>query len=351
MENMGRTPDQALQLRPSDRAGTFFRSAVVAPIRRIEKAVLRGSTPVFGGGDVDYRSAFDYAVVGTAVAKIDGDLRSVNRAFVRITGRAQEDLLEMSLVDVVAPADMAAAAEGLAALAEGRIAEYELETYQRRSGSGTTWLRLHVAVAPDDAGRPKTLIAQIEDITDRYRVERDLKAQALQDPLTGLCNRVEFHNRVEAELSTSGAYGGSIAVLFIDLDGFKQVNDDHGHAAGDAVLVAVARRLRSAVRPTDTVARHGGDEFTVLLPDADALDAGRVGERILSSLSALFVVDDLQLSVRASIGVSVGDAAEVAANAMLQAADAAMYAAKARGGGDWHLADDVAAELQAPSAF
>jgi len=172
----------------------------------------------------------------------------------------------------------------------------------------------------------------------RSRLEDELAAeraklahQALHDPLTGLPNRVLLYDRLEQALRASGRYGGAVALLFVDLDGFKTVNDRCGHETGDQLLVAVARRLQRAVRPSDTPARIGGDEFVVLcdrLPDAD--EARRLADRILETLRDPFLIARQRLALSASVGIALGAAGE-APDAVVGRADAAMYAAKRRG--------------------
>ena len=173
---------------------------------------------------------------------------------------------------------------------------------------------------------------------ERMRLEEELAAQraklahqALHDPLTGLPNRLLLYDRLEHALRAMGRYGGAVALLFVDLDGFKGVNDRSGHEAGDRLLVAVAERLTHAVRPSDTPARMGGDEFIVLcdrLPDA--VEAERVADRILAALRKPFVLGAERITLSASVGVAVARAGE-APDQIVGRADAAMYAAKRHG--------------------
>jgi diguanylate cyclase (GGDEF)-like protein len=170
------------------------------------------------------------------------------------------------------------------------------------------------------------------DVTDRVRLERELVRQALTDPLTGLANRALFNDRVVHALARAGRDPGRVATMLIDLDGFKLVNDGLGHGAGDAVLVAVADRLRNAVRDGDTVARLGGDEFAVLLEDVRTPEeANAAALRMLAAL-ATPVSAPTEVFVGASIGVATATT-EDDAGTLLRHADIAMYIAKARGKG------------------
>ena len=153
------------------------------------------------------------------------------------------------------------------------------------------------------------------------------------DGLTGLANRARFYQRLEQELAAARRQGGTLAVLFLDLDRFKLINDSFGHDVGDDVLVAASSRLRNVLRNEDTLARFGGDEFSVLLPNIDrSRDPMPVAEEILAVLSDPIHVNDHPLNVHASIGIAVypGDGSE--ARSLIKQSDAAMYEAKAYGG-------------------
>lgn len=177
---------------------------------------------------------------------------------------------------------------------------------------------------------------------ERKRIERELSQLAKFDPLTGLPNRLLFHDRLAQAVQRIDRRDQVVALIFIDLDGFKAVNDRYGHATGDRLLVAVAGRLRRVVRRTDTVARLGGDEFTIILeglrhPD----DAARVAEQALLSLRQAFEIGGAVIELSASLGVAIASHASEVPDALTHRADAAMYRAKARGGTGYHF--DIAA--------
>jgi diguanylate cyclase (GGDEF)-like protein/PAS domain S-box-containing protein len=165
---------------------------------------------------------------------------------------------------------------------------------------------------------------------ERRRTEERMRHEALHDPLTGLANRTLLRDRLEHAIARSEREHGAIAVLFIDLDNFKGVNDTHGHIAGDAVLVESAKRLLAAVRPGDTVARIGGDEFVALCEDVDADSALAVAHRLREALRPPFTAEGVEHHLSASIGVAFGDHE---ADRLLGNADAASYRAKAAGRG------------------
>jgi diguanylate cyclase len=169
-------------------------------------------------------------------------------------------------------------------------------------------------------------------IAERKSLERCLEFQAFHDPLTHLPNRTLFMDRFERALARSERQGGKAAVMFVDLDDFKEINDSLGHETGDKVLVAVAKRLRVCLRPTDTAARLGGDEFTVLLEDVeDVQGAVRVAERILEELRTPLTFGESEVNVGASFGIALGDGTHDLPGDLLRKADLALYRAKGRG--------------------
>lgn len=185
---------------------------------------------------------------------------------------------------------------------------------------------------------PIILLSKVAVFIDLFHLKREaeeLAHRALHDALTGLPNRVLFRDRLEQALARTRRLPSEVGVLYVDLDRFKPINDRLGHDAGDALLVELARRMRSVLRPSDTVARLGGDEFAVL---SDTLEhereAGRIADRLIAAIEAPFAVAGTVLDVSASVGVVLaGDSKNP--EGLLRAADEAMYAAKAAGGGTW----------------
>ena len=176
------------------------------------------------------------------------------------------------------------------------------------------------------------IVVNYRDVTERKTLERQLIHEAFHDPLTGLSNRALFTDRVEHALARRSDVD-RLAVLFMDIDDFKTINDSLGHAAGDLVLVAVAERVRACLRPEDTVSRLGGDEFAVLLEDAEPGLASQIANRLLESLRRPFEIAGKLVHLEASVGVAFGSVDTGTANEMLRNADVAMYTAKDRGKG------------------
>jgi diguanylate cyclase (GGDEF)-like protein/PAS domain S-box-containing protein len=174
------------------------------------------------------------------------------------------------------------------------------------------------------------LLAVGRDVSKRRAAEARMRHAAVHDPLTGLANRTLLRDRLDHALARSQREGGATGVLFIDLDNFKQVNDAHGHAAGDSVLSELGRRLLATVRPADTVARIGGDEFVVVCEEIDRHTALALGRRLQDAIQAPLDIRGSPYALSASIGVALGHSD---GDALVASADAAVYRAKARGGG------------------
>ncbi len=195
---------------------------------------------------------------------------------------------------------------------------------------------VELTIWPVRAGGILTYSALIHDITERRRLEDELRHQAFHDSLTGLANRALFADRLDHALQRRAS--GDIGVIFFDVDDFKLINDGLGHAAGDGLLIEVARRLGELVRAGDTAARLGGDEFAVLLELTTQDEATRVADRIIAAFLPSFEIGGHRITARASIGIAFGHAGSEAAT-VLREADAAMYTAKDRGKGVWQVYD------------
>jgi diguanylate cyclase (GGDEF)-like protein/PAS domain S-box-containing protein len=208
----------------------------------------------------------------------------------------------------------------------GRKLEYECRIVRRDGVERTVHALGELSVDPV---RGQRMIGTCQDITERKALEQEVEYKAFHDALTDLANRGLFLNRLDHALALRKRSGADVSVLFIDLDGFKAVNDSLGHSAGDELLKEVAARLLSSLRPTDTVARIGGDEFAILLEGADAEGARRVVSRVQAATEKKLLLNGRELTVRSSIGIASAQG-DSSAEELLRDADIAMYAAKSR---------------------
>lgn len=224
--------------------------------------------------------------------------------------------------------------ESYVATAVARARNFEAHTVQRTRPNGTS---LEIIGRPLPTGG---FVSIYIDITERKQAEERIRTMALTDALTHLPNRLKLNDEMEVALARHRETGFRFALLFLDLDGFKNVNDSHGHDAGDELLIEIARRLREAVRETDAVVRLGGDEFIVLLRDIDSNEsAQRIADEIVRSIAEPVALHTATVSVGTSIGISFCPEHGRERETLLKAADEAMYAAKAEGRGRWRVAN------------
>jgi diguanylate cyclase (GGDEF)-like protein len=215
---------------------------------------------------------------------------------------------------------------------EGEFPKYHLEKRFLHADGHTVWASLSVSLVRDSEGEPLYFVSQIQDVTERKALEEQLHHQAFHDSLTGLPNRALFMDRLEHALTRANRRGSKVAVLFMDLDNFKVINDSLGHKAGDQLLIAVAERLKACLRPEDTAARLGGDEFTILVEDvAGGDDVARIAERIAEILQPPFALGEREVFATANIGIALNGSAQGQPADLLRHADLAMYRAKHRG--------------------
>jgi len=278
-----------------------------------------------------FRSLVQNASDGVLVLGEDALVRYASPAVERILGRHPDERIGRPATADVHPEDRSTTERRLADVAASSGSEATLD-YRIRHADGS-WRTIE-AIAKNLLDDPavRGVVMNFRDITERKALEEQLRHQAFHDALTGLANRSLFLDRLEHALARASRGGPPTAVLYLDLDDFKAVNDRLGHAEGDRLLVAVAERLRAATRAADTVARLGGDEFAVIVEDVDATEARRTAERILEALAVPFGIGDGQILARASIGIAIRAADGAGADELLRRADIAMYAAKAQGG-------------------
>jgi diguanylate cyclase (GGDEF)-like protein/PAS domain S-box-containing protein len=279
-----------------------------------------------------FRLAFESAPVGMSVIDMrdePGRFLRVNAAMCRMLGYTRDELLTKSFADITHPDSREADTAALLRAMAGNQDIYRTENRYLRADGSRVWVSLNTSVVRDGDGAALYGITQFEDIGDRRRAHQELTRRARLDPLTGLLNRSALLERVDEAIAAAGQTGQAGALLFCDLDGFKPVNDTHGHAVGDQVLAVVARRLESQVRAGDTAARFGGDEFVVVADGLGGAELADLVDRLRTAVAAPIDIDGAVVTVTMTVGqVAIDPARTDSPAALLQSADAAMYRLK-----------------------
>ena len=277
-----------------------------------------------------FESAFANAPIGMALVDVEGRCLQVNDALCRITGHTRAAFKATTLRTLTHPDDVDVDADSLRELLEGRIPSYQIEKRYRHAWGHYFWGLLTVSLVRDDRGKILYVVSQVQDISERRELAQRLEYLIDHDFLTGLANRRRFEQELSREAERVARYGAPGAVLVIDLDNFKEVNDAFGHMAGDDLLKGVAGAVKHRIRQTDLLARIGGDEFGVLLPQADADQAQIAADGIVKALGRhVAVLGDQSIRVTASVGLAMFD--HLSATEVLARADVAMYEAKQAG--------------------
>jgi diguanylate cyclase (GGDEF)-like protein/PAS domain S-box-containing protein len=280
-----------------------------------------------------FRSAFDNAAIGMALVTPEGRWLQVNHSLCRLLGYSERELMAIDYLKVLHPNDLSPALSNFKDLLRGRIPSCQMEKrYIHKSGE-EVWGLWSASLAQDAHTRTPNLIFQIQDITVRKQAEEKLHHDAFHDALTGLPNRALFTDHVKLAIARLHRRGDQkFAVLYLDLDRFKVINDSLGHLGGDQLLIGIARRLESCLRPGDTIARIGGDEFTVLLEDiGDGTEVAQIAERIQSEISAPFNLSGREVFTTVSMGIALSSQEYERPEDILRDADTAMYRAKGLG--------------------
>jgi diguanylate cyclase (GGDEF)-like protein/PAS domain S-box-containing protein len=300
-----------------------------------------------------FRAVFEQSPIGLAVLDDESRFARVNNALCRMFGYTRSELERRTLGDIVGsdslPADEKLAQE----LSDGQGTGYDLERSFLTKAGETRWARFITSVMSGSADEHPQVIASVQDVTERQETDARMIRLALHDELTGLANRTLAMDRLQLAQARADRNGAFVGLLFLDLDGFKAVNDSLGHAVGDALLMETARRLRSVLRPSDTAARLGGDEFVVCCEDlgSDAVEAQaiaiRVVERIAAALAEPVELEGTAERTTASIGIALVRGLQHSPDMVLRNADQAMYRAKQQGRARFELFDEA---LQARAA-
>ncbi|MEU8543682.1 EAL domain-containing protein [Streptomyces sp. NPDC048717] len=289
-----------------------------------------------------FRAVFDGAAIGIGIADLDGTVLEVNETLTRMFGGLEHTVLSHNIAEWSHPEDGPHVWRLYEELVRGERDHYRVEKPYYRADGTVLWTNLTVSLLRDAAGAPQYQLALLEDTTERRLLNLRLRYEATHDALTGLPNRTLFFERLEKALGPGET--SRFGLCYLDLDGFKVVNDSLGHSTGDRLLVEVADRLQSCVAsPGEMVARLGGDEFVALTTGTGTeRKVAELADRMLGVLSAPISVDGRELTVRGSVGIVEGPAGERTPAEVLRSADITMYRAKSAGGNRFEYADDEA---------
>ena len=288
-----------------------------------------------------FHAAFTHASIGMALMAFDGRLLQANPMLAALLGLRDGDLAERALQDFVTDDDRAALNTQLGLLPGREFEPFRRELRLRHHDGSEVWADLHCSFFTEPGAVKPCLILQAQDVTARRHAEAGLHHLAFTDGLTGLPNRRRFIECLDGAVQRCQADASqAFAVVFLDFDRFKLVNDSLGHSAGDRLLALLARRLQENLRPGDVVARLGGDEFAILAEHASTPhDAIVLAERLIAALRQPFTLDDIQIVSSASIGITFSSFGYDSGEAVLRDADTAMYKAKDAGKAGYVLFD------------
>lgn len=284
-------------------------------------------------------AVFRTSAEGMIVTDTDTTIIAANPAFCHMTGYRSEELVGQS------PKLWSSGRHGRDFYSKmwtdlNKSGHWHGEIWNRRKNGEVFVQRVVISAITDDEGFATNYVAVFSDITDEKREAEEVLYHATHDALTALPNRVLLKDRLDQAVAIGSRYHGGVAVLFIDLDGFKPINDQHGHVFGDLLLQAVARRLQGCIRDSDTVARLGGDEFVIVARgNGGKVDADNIAEKVLSVLHQPFQIQGLEARIGCSIGIALFPTHAQHGEALLDCADQAMYRAKHSGKGTYRYYD------------
>ncbi|MDT4952212.1 MAG: hypothetical protein QOJ02_350 [Acidobacteriota bacterium] len=322
-------------------------SIVLFAFQKSQKNAKAESTPStnssggFKESPERFRSAFDHAAIGMALVSPEGRWLQVNRSLCTLLGYSEKELMATDYLQVIHPSDHSGVMASIKDLMRGKIPSCQTETRYIHKQGHEVWALWSASLARDGFTKSPHLIFQIQNITDRKQAEERLLHDAFHDALTSLPNRALLMDHLKLALARSERNEKAMfAVIYLDLDRFKVINDSLGHMIGDQLLVGIARRLENILRPGDTIARLGGDEFTLLLEDIqDRNYVIQIAERIQNEISAPFSLSGREVFTTVSIGIAISSKDYKQTEDILRDADTAMYRAKALGKARYEVFD------------
>lgn len=279
-----------------------------------------------------FHAAFDFAAIGMAIVSLDGQFLKVNKSLCQITGYTEDELLKTDFQAITYKEDLETDLNYARQLLAGEINSYQLEKRYIHKNGNLIWILLSGSLIRNSENSPLYFIAQIQNIDLQKNAEQELKYIALHDVLTGLANRKQLEISFEYALTYAKRHQTRIAVLFIDLDYFKDINDNYGHDIGDSLLKEIASRLKAAFRASDILVRLGGDEFMLVLTEiTNSTQAENVAKKILTIIGKPMKIDNHKLSITGSIGMSIFPEDGQDLSTLMKHADKALYFVKSEG--------------------
>jgi diguanylate cyclase (GGDEF)-like protein/PAS domain S-box-containing protein len=290
-----------------------------------------------------FHSAFTHAAIGMTLVSTDGRIMQANSALARLVGSAEAELAGKDLASIMHPDDGPMLREKIAHLVEGADKTFVIELRCRHRADTEIWVSLDASFFSGTGSMARCLIVQMQDVTARRDAESRLHHIAYHDALTNLPNRGYFVEQLSRAIATVRRHPERrFAVLYLDFDRFKLINDSLGHSAGDALLIGIARRLQAALRPSDVVARLGGDEFAILVEDLNAdREVVQLAERLQGVLAEPLLAGGLEISTSVSIGITTSAFGYDSPEQVMRDADLAMYRAKVQGKAQYAIFDSA----------
>ncbi|AWN75757.1 sensor domain-containing diguanylate cyclase [Legionella anisa] len=285
-----------------------------------------------------FRSAFNSAAIGMAIVSLEGRWLKVNESLCQIVGYSEKELLETDFQSITYPDDLDLDLNYVRQLLAGNIRFYHMEKRYFHKNGSVIWILLSGSLIRDSENKPLYFIAQIQNIDAQKRAEQELKYIAHHDVLTGLGNRKQLELSFNHALAYAKRHQKQIAIMFMDLDYFKNVNDKLGHDMGDLLLIEIGKRLKSSLRSTDIIARQGGDEFIIALTELSNVNSVvTIAKKILVDIAKPLIIKQHDISITGSIGISLYPEDGCDLDTLIKKADDALYNVKATGRNNFQL--------------
>ncbi|WP_131794412.1 GGDEF domain-containing protein [Fluoribacter gormanii] len=289
-----------------------------------------------------FRSAFNSAAIGIAIVSLEGRWLKVNESLCQIVGYSEKELLETDFQSITYPEDLELDLNYMRQLMAGEIRFYHMEKRYIHKNGDIIWILLSGSLIRDLENKPLYFIAQIQNIDAQKRAEQELKYIAHHDVLTGLGNRKQLEISFDHALAYAKRHQKQIAILFLDLDYFKRINDNLGHDIGDLLLIEIGKRLKTTLRSTDILIRQGGDEFIIAITElSNSNSVETIANKILAAVAKTITIKQHDISITGSIGISLYPSDGCDLNSLIKQADEALYQVKSTGKNNYRLSSDV----------